>query len=58
MEGNTILCPLVDDIIEDIECIENRDVVDEMITEESLPNKYKRKSNWKEIFRKCKWHNY
>ncbi|UTB43638.1 hypothetical protein NKF89_04965 [Agathobacter rectalis] len=58
MEGNTILCPLVDDIIEDIECIENRDVVDEMITEESLPNKYKRKSNWKEICRKCKWHNY
>ena len=58
MEGNTILCPLVDDIIEDIECIENRDVVDEMITEESLPNKYKRKSNWKEICRKCKWHNF
>ena len=58
MEGNTILCPLVDDIIEDIECIENRDVVDEMITEESLPNKYKRKSNSKEICRKCKWHNY
>lgn len=58
MEGNTILCPLVDDIIEDIECIENRDVVDEMITEESLPNKYKRKSNWKEICKKCKWHNY
>ena len=58
MEGNTILCPLVDDIIEDIECIENRDVVDEMITEESLPNKYKRNSNWKEICRKCKWHNY
>lgn len=58
MEGNTILCPLVDDIIEDIECIENRDVVDEMITEESLPNKYERKSNWKEICRKCKWHNY
>lgn len=58
MEGNTILCPLVDDIIEDIECIENRDVVDEMTTEESLPNKYKRKSNWKEICRKCKWHNY
>lgn len=58
MEGNTILCPLVDDIIEDIECIENRDVVDEMITDESLPNKYKRKSNWKEICRKCKWHNY
>lgn len=58
MEGNTILCPLVDDIIEDIECIENRDAVDEMITEESLPNKYKRKSNWKEICRKCKWHNY
>nr|DAZ69360.1 MAG TPA: hypothetical protein [Caudoviricetes sp.] len=58
MKNNTILCPLVDDIIEDIGCIENRDVVDEMIAEESLPNKYKRKSNWKEICRKCKWHNY
>lgn len=58
MEDNNVLCPLVDNSIEAIDCIENRDVVDGMIAEESLPDKYKRKSDWKEICRKCKWHNY
>lgn len=58
MDDNKILCPLVDDVIEDIDCIENRDVINEMIVEEALPDKYKKKSNWKEICKNCKWHNY
>nr|DAH61800.1 MAG TPA: putative integral membrane zinc-ribbon metal-binding protein [Caudoviricetes sp.] len=58
MEDNKVLCPLVDDAIEDVDCIENRDVVDGMIVEEALPDKYKQKCGWKEICKKCKWHNY
>lgn len=53
-----IRCPLVDHDIDDIDCIENRDVVDDMIVESSMPDKYKTKENWKEICMKCKYHNY
>ena len=53
-----VFCPLVDEKIEDIDCIENRDVVDGMIVEESLPAKYKQKELWKDICKKCKWHDY
>lgn len=51
-------CPLVDELIRDIDCIENRDVVDGQVVESSLPDKYKLKENWKEICRKCIYHNY
>lgn len=58
MDDRRVFCPLVDRKVEDIDCIENRDVVDGMIIESSLPDEYKRKKNWKEICRDCKWHNY
>lgn len=58
MDDHIVFCPLVDDKIEDIDCIENRDVVDGMIKENSLPIRYKQKEKWKEICKKCKWHNY
>jgi len=48
-----ILCPLVDKLIEVIDCIENRD-----LAESSVPNEYKKKNNWKEICKKCKYFNY
>lgn len=51
-------CPLVDEIIEDIDCIENRDIVDGMIIESSMPERFKKKEHWKDICKKCKWHNY
>ncbi len=53
-----VQCPLVDAEIEDIECIENRDVVEQLIVESSMPEKYKQKVDWKEICKKCKYHNY
>lgn len=53
-----IMCPLVDEQIEDIDCIENRDIVDDMLVETGMPVKFKQKKNWKEICRKCKWHKY
>ncbi|WP_162610626.1 hypothetical protein [Blautia sp. An249] len=58
MDDRWVFCPLVDRKIEDIDCIENRDVVDGMLVESSLPDEYKRKINWKDICRKCQWHNY
>lgn len=58
MDDRWVFCPLVDRKIEDIDCIENRDVVDSMIIESLLPDEYKRKKNWKDICRTCKWHDY
>ena len=56
--NEVVKCPLVDDEIEVIDCIENRDVVDQLINEFSMPEKYKKKKDWKEICNKCKYYNY
>ena len=40
MDNKSVHCPLVDRKIEDIDCIENRDVVDDMIVESSMPDEY------------------
>lgn len=53
-----VMCPLVDEKIEDIDCIENRDVVDDMLIEDGMPSRFKQKENWRDICKKCKWHNY
>lgn len=58
MDDKWVECPLVDRDIEDIDCIENRDIVDGMIVESALPDEYKRKKDWKNICKNCKWHNY
>ena len=47
-----VKCPLVDEMIEDIDCIENVDAVDK------LPDRFKKKDDWETICKKCKWHNY
>lgn len=54
---DTISCPLVDEVITSAECIENVDVIDGIMVEESMPDKYKVKEDWKEICRKCKFHD-
>lgn len=48
-----ILCPLVNEKIDIVDCMENRDT-----REESIPKKYKIKKNWKEICKKCKYHEF
>lgn len=48
-----IFCPLVDDKIDIVDCMENRDIKDEYI-----PEKYKKKDNWKEICNGCKYQKY
>ena len=55
---NFVKCPLVDELIENIDCIENRDAVDGMIKKDNVPDRFKAKVDWKEICKKCKWHNY
>lgn len=55
---NFVKCPLVDELIENIDCIENRDAVDGMIKKDNVPDRFKTKVDWKEICKKCKWHNY
>lgn len=53
-----VFCPLVDAIIEDIDCIENRDIIDGFFKMSCLPDQYKVKKDFKEICKNCKWHNY
>ncbi len=53
-----VLCPLVNEWIEDVDCIENQDCVHLVIKEDTLPQKYKNFSDWREICQKCKYHEY
>ena len=58
VESNQVQCPLVDREIKDIECIENSDVVRGIQIESAMPEEYKKKTDWKEICKRCQWHNY
>lgn len=53
-----VMCPLIEEYIEDIECIINRDVVDELLKERVMPKKFKKCEGWCEVCNKCEWHNY
>ena len=53
-----VKCPLVDSIIEDVECLETRDVVCKIIKDLCILEKFKQKENWHEICKKCKYYDY
>ena len=53
-----VMCPLVDENIEPIDCIENSAAVDGILKKETIPEKFKKKTNWKKICENCKWHGY
>ena len=57
-DHDRVMCPLVDEIIENIDCIENSDAVDGLIKKNSVPDRFKRKPGWESICKKCQWHNY
>ena len=38
-----ITCPLIDNLISPVDCMENQD-----LKEESIPEKFKKKEDWKE----------
>lgn len=48
-----VLCPLVDDWIEDIDCLEYQG-----IAEWSIPARFKLKPRWKEICEHCPFRDY
>lgn len=50
MDDN-IFCPLIDNEISCVDCMENRDT-----KEEFIPAKFKLKNNWKDICNNCKYH--
>lgn len=53
-----VFCPMIDEIIEDIDCMENRACIDGEMQLSSLPAKYKTKQEFINICRQCKYHNY
>ena len=59
MDGpDFVMCPLVDEKIENIDCMENSDAVDGIIKKEAVPQRFKQKPRWEQICEKCKWHGY
>ncbi len=53
-----VFCPLIDNEIENIDCIENRDCINGIIKLSSMPDKYKGKRDYKTVCRECKYFNY
>ena len=47
-----ITCPLIDNLISPVDCMENQD-----LKEESIPEKFKKKEDWKErqLLTECIW---
>lgn len=54
---NVDTCPLIDKDIDPVDCLENIDIIDGFISNEShIPSQYKVKPDYKEICKKCKYH--
>lgn len=53
-----VKCPLADEMIENIDCIENADAVDGVLKMDKVPERFKKKADWATICKNCKWHNY
>lgn len=53
-----VMCPLVDEEIEAIDCIVNSGAVDRILKKDVIPEKFKKKPDWEKICEKCKWHGY
>ena len=49
----SVKCPLVEDWIDPIDCMENQS-----IREESIPIRFREKQNWKELCKTCPFRNY
>ena len=53
-----VMCPLIDEEIDPMDCV---DVVDCILNPKflkNLPDKYKAKKDFIHICKNCKWHNY
>ena len=52
------MCPLIDEKIDPMECVDVVDCVLNPLFLNNLPEKYKAKENFKDICKQCKWHCY
>ena len=57
LNDDNILCPLIDNGIDVGDCVIYTDVVDRMLKESCIPEEFMEKENWREICKKCKFHN-
>ncbi len=48
-----VKCPLTDEWEQDIDCMENQSVIDS-----AIPERFKKKENWKVICERCPFRNY
>lgn len=48
-----VKCPLVDDFIEAIDCMENQE-----LSENSIPSRFRVKKEWRNICESCPFRNY
>ena len=53
-----VKCPLVDKLIDIADCIENRDIVNNLIKDINIPIQFTKKNNWKDICKKCKYNDF
>jgi len=53
IEFGLAMCPLVGELIDCVDCMENQDVIDE-----SVPDRFKRKSDWRVICDNCEFRDY
>ncbi|MEG1106609.1 MAG: hypothetical protein RSB90_07410 [Eubacterium sp.] len=51
-----VACPLSDATIDAGLCVVIQDVSGGVLTEEVLPNEFKKKDDWKQICKRCKWY--
>ena len=56
MTNDTIECPLIDEPIEIGACVIYSDIAGGMIKERCLPDKFKVKSDWRDICNNYKYH--
>ena len=48
-------CPLIDEIIHVDDCLENQAVANHEIIESSLPERFRKEDNWRDICLQCKY---
>jgi hypothetical protein len=58
MVETRVKCPLVDRYIEDVDCMETANVAAGIIKDRNLADEFKKKNNWRNICKNCKYHNY
>lgn len=51
-----LMCPLVNHIIEDFDCVETQTCAEGMLKPDSMPAEYKENPSWRQICLNCQYH--